>query len=212
MRNLLYKEFRLAISALFFTMPLFGVLLLIPQWPYFIAMMYFFFIAVPNIFAVAKAQGDIGFSASLPVRRSDIVKSRMMSVALLELLQIVVAALFAVGNLLLYPQGNFLLDTNAAFFGFTFVMYGLYNAILFPMFYKTAYKIALPTITAIVATVVFAGIVETAVQLVPFAKALDGTQNIPAQMIVLFGGIVVYIMLTLLASKLSVKRFERVNI
>jgi hypothetical protein len=212
MRNLLYKEFHLAIHPLFYLVALFGLLLLIPQWLYFIALMYFFFIAVPNIFTYSKSQGDIAFSMSLPVRRSDIVKSRVMSLALLELLQIVTAAIFAVVNKLLYPEGNFLLDANIAFIGFVFMMYGLFNIVIFPMFYKTAYKIAGPSITAITVTVLFAAAVEMAVQAIPFARTLDGWDNIGAQVVVLILGIVLFILLSLLSSKISVKRFERVNI
>jgi len=212
MRNLLFKEFHLAIHPLFYLVALFGLLLLIPQWLYFIALMYFFFIAVPNLFTYSKSQGDIAFSMSLPVRRSDIVRSRVMSIALLELLQIVTAAIFAVVNKLLYPEGNFLLDANIAFIGFVFMMYGLFNIVMFPMFYKTAYKIAGPSIVAITATVLFAAAVEAAVQAFPFAKMLDGWSNIGAQAIVLILGIVLFILLSLLSSKISVKRFERVNI
>lgn len=212
MKHLVYKDFRLAIHPLILTFPLFGALLLIPEWPYFIALMYFFFIAVPNIFTSAKAQGDIDFSAMLPVRRSDIVRSRILSISLIELMVIIVSALFGAINLALYPKGNFLLDTNAAFFGFAFMMYGIHNLIFFPMFYKSAYKIAAPTIAAVSAVIIFAAAVESAVQLVPFFKVLDGTKNITAQLFVLLGGIVIFILLSLLSSKLSVKRFERISI
>lgn len=212
MRKLLYKEFHLTIHPMFYLVALFGLLLLIPEWPYFIALMYFFFIAVPNLFTYSKSQGDIAFSMSLPVRRSDIVKSRVMSIVLLELLQIITAAIFAVVNKLLYPAGNFLLDANIAFIGFVFMMYGLFNIVVFPMFYKTAYKIAGPSITAITVTILFAVVVEAAVQIFPFAKALDGWGNIGAQVIVLILGIVLFILLSLLSSRISVKRFERVNI
>ena len=61
MKNLLYKEFHLLIHPLFYLVLLFGALLLIPEWVYFVAVMYFFFIALPNIFSIGKAQNDIGF-------------------------------------------------------------------------------------------------------------------------------------------------------
>ncbi len=212
MKNMLYKEFRLTISPLFYLFLLFGALLLIPQWPYLIALMYLFFMAVPNIFSTAKAQGDIDFSASLPVRRGDIVRARIMSIVILEVLQVIIAAIFAVINLSIYPQGNFLMDTNAAFFGIAFIMYGIHNLILFPMFYKTAYKIGVPTIAGITVSVLFAVAVETAVQLVPFLRVLDGTLNTWVHYVTLFAGIVIFVLLNLLAAKISVKRFERVNI
>lgn len=212
MKNMLYKEFRLTIHPLFYLSFLFGALLLIPQWPYLIALMYFLFTVVPNIFSTAKAQGDIDFSASLPVRRGDIVKSRILSIAIMEVLQVVVAAIFGAINIALYPQGNFLMDTNAAFLGIAFVMYGVHNITLFPMFYKTAFKIGMPTLAAVAVSVLFAVGIETVIQIVPVLKVLDGTQNTWVQYSALFAGIVIFVLLNLLAAKISVKRFERVNI
>ena len=77
MNTLLYKEFRLAISPWFWHVSLFGLLLFIPQWPYFIAMMYIFFITVPNICLSTKAQNDLGFTVMLPVRKRDVVAARI---------------------------------------------------------------------------------------------------------------------------------------
>lgn len=212
MINLLYKELRLTIHPLFYVFPLFGALLLIPQWPYFIALMYFFFIAVPNIFMSARAQNDIGFTASLPVARGDIVKARFLSIVLLELMQIAVAAAFGALNLAIYPGGNFLLDSNAAFFGFVFVMYGIGNLIVFPLFFKTACKIGGPALLASLALVLFAVMVETAVQLVPALRVLDGTGHAPEQLAVLAAGAAVFALLNALALRVSVRNFERVNI
>lgn len=212
MKNMLYKEFRLTLHPLFYLALLFGALLLIPQWPYFIALMYFFFIVVPNIFTTSKAQGDLDFSASLPVRRGDIVKARLLSIVILELLQIVVAAVFASINAALYPMGNFLMDTNAAFIGFVFIMYGIHNVILFPMFYKTAYKIAAPTFAAIIVSVLFAGAVETAVQIIPAVRVLDGSLSTWTHYVVLIVGMVIFVLLNVMAAKISVKRFESVNL
>ncbi len=212
MKNMLFKEFRLTIHPLFYLFFLFGALLLIPQWPYLIALMYFFFMAVPNIFSTAKAQGDIDFSASLPVRRGDIVRARILSIAIMEVVQVAVAAVFAFINLSIYPQGNFLIDANVAFLGIAFMMYGVHNVVLFPMFYKTAYKVGIPTMAAIAVSVLFAGAVETAVQIVPVLRVLDGTLNAWVHYATLLIGFIVFVLLNLLAAKISVKRFERVNL
>jgi len=212
MKSLLYKEFRLVNHPLFYLVLLFGGLLLIPEWPYFIAAMYFFFMTLPNIFSIAKAQNDIGFSAMLPVRRQDIVGARMVSVIILELLQILVTAVFAILNLLIYPNGNFLLDTNATFIGCVFILYGICNVIFFPMFYKTAYKIGIPVIVSIAAATLFAAGVELLVALVPALKFLDGTEHIAAQLPVLAGGILIFALLSLAAFRMSAKRFCRVDL
>lgn len=212
MKNLLYKEFHLVIHPLFFLVILFGGLLLIPEWAYFIALMYFFWITVPNVFTFSKAQNDIGFSAMLPVRRDDIVKARMMSIVILEVLQILVTAIFAVINLNIYPKGNFLLDTNATFIGCAFIMYAIFNVIFFPMFYKTAYKVGLPIIAALATAMLFAAGIELLIIFVPALKPLDGKETIAAQLPVLAAGIITFVLLNIAALKVSVKRFENVSL
>jgi len=212
MKNLLYKEFRLVIHPLFYAVLLFGALLLIPEWVYFLALMYFFFIALPNIFSVGKAQNDIGFSVMLPVRRKDIVKARMLAIIILEILQIIVAAVFALVNLAIYPKGNFLMDTNATFIGCVFIMYAIFNVIFFPMFYKTAFKIGFPVIAATTAAIVFATAVELSVLFVPALRILDGTENLAAQLPVLLGGIIIFVLLNIAAYKSSVKSFQSIDL
>ncbi len=137
MKNLLYKEFRLAINPLFYLVPLFGALLLIPSWVYFVALSYVFYITISNIFATCKSQNDIGFSVMLPVRKRDIVKARVISIGVIELIHFLVAVIFGIINFKMYKGQNQLMDPNAAFFGFVLMMYGLFNLIFFPMYYKT---------------------------------------------------------------------------
>lgn len=215
MKNLLYKEFRLVISPLFFLTSLFGALLLIPEWVYFLAMMYFYTTAVPNIFAFARAQNDIGFTVMLPVRKRDIVKARVMSVVILELASVLSAAVFAVINWALFPKGNFAIDANLAFLGCVLMMYGLFNAVFFPIHYKTAYKIARAIIVSVIATILFAGVIEFFVAVVPTAAyVLDGinADALVRQLPVLACGVVAFVLLTLLAYRVSAKRFEKVDL
>ena len=215
MRNLLYKEFRLAINPVYFLILLSGAFLLIPQWVYFVAMMYFFFIAVPNIFTEAKAKNDIGFTVMLPIRKCDVVKARVLSIAALELLQVVLAAVFVMINMALYPNGNFMIDANIAYLGCVFLMYGIFNVIFFPMFYRNAYKIGWPLLTAITASTLFAAAIETLVLTVPAAAhILDGisSEALLRQLPVLAAGIIFFVLLTVLSYNKSAKNFERVDL
>lgn len=212
MKNLLYKEFYLAINPLFYFILLCGALLLIPQWIFFLALMYFFFILVPNVFSLGKSQNDIQFSVMLPVLKRDVVKARIVSVVLLELLQIFVAAIFGVIHMQIYSTKNFLMDPNIAFFGFAFAMYAIFNIVFFPMFYKTAYKIGFPTIIANAAAILFATGVEFAVLAIPAFKELDAMRNVAAQLLVLAGGIVLFALLNIAAYRISSRRFERIDL
>jgi len=211
-KNLLYKEFRLSIHPLFYLTLLFGALLLIPQWPFLIALMYFFFIVVPNIFSNGKAQNDVMFSVMLPVRKRDVVKARILSIVILELLQILAAAAFAALKMLFLTTSNFLMDPNIAFFGFAFMMYAVFNAFFFPIFYKTAYRIGIPVIAGSAAAVFFAAAAELAVQAIPALRVLDGTGHTGAQASVLAAGIVIFALVNFAAYRISVRRFERVDL
>lgn len=216
MRNLLYKEFKLSIAPWAYIIPLLGVLLLIPDYPYFISLMYAFFITIPTTFVICKEQRDVGFSVLLPVRKRDIVKARYISIIAIEMLHILFAVIFGVINNSLYPQGNtWLMDINIAFFGFAFVMFAIFNAIFMTMFYKTAYKIAVPVFISISVTVIIIGLIEIAVQFVPALKAaLDGSPNgvFGPQLLVLAGGMGIFVVSAFLSYKKSVKRFENIDV
>lgn len=212
MKNLLYKEFGLAIHPLWFLMLLLGALLMIPKWLFLIALMYLLWIAVPNIFLSCKAQNDILFTVMLPVRKKDVVKARVISIVLLEVLQILATAVFAVLHMKVYGPGNFLLDPNYAFFGIAFVMYGVFNITFFPMLYKTAYKIAIPTIAASVAVLIFATLCEFAVLVLPPLRVLDGMAHVDLQLWTLVGGFTLFVLMNMAAYAISAKRFERVDL
>ena len=197
MRDLLYKEFRLGIHPTMFFFMCFGVLLLIPSWPFFIAFGYIF-IAFMNIYIMGRSNDDIFFTACLPVRKSDTVKARVYSSVVFELIQLILAVPFALINTrYISPQGNMAgMNLNFAFFGCVFIMYGLFNVILIPGFYKTAYKVGVPMLLGSAAAIVFAGAVETAVHLVPaLSETVNafGTGHLGIQLPVLAAGIVIFL-------------------
>jgi len=215
MKNLLYKEFKLALSPFVYVVPLLGALLLIPEYPYFIALMYAFFITIPNLFIIGRDQRDIEFSVLLPVRKKDVVKARFYSIIIIELIHIGVAAVFGVIKNVLFPMGNtVMMDVNVAFFGFAFIMYGVYNIIFFPMFYKTAYKVGVPVVIAMIGAIVFVGLAELAVQTVPALRVLDGVQagTLAYQLPLLAAGVLIFAALNALAYKASAKRFEIIDV
>ena len=215
MNNLLYKEFRLVIHPFFYLTTLFAALILIPYWVYFVALMYLLFIAVPNILMNVKAQNDTGFTVLLPVRKSDVVKARVVSIAVLEIVQIAVAAIFVAISVSINPKGNFLIDANLAYLGLGLVLYGFFNLAFFPLFYKTAHKVGFPLGVGLTVFTLLAGIIEVLILLVPtVANVLDGVTSsaLLRQVPVLAAGIVLFVGLTWLAYLLSAKNFEAVDL
>ncbi|MDA3847465.1 MAG: ABC-2 transporter permease [Vallitaleaceae bacterium] len=217
MKNLLYKEFKLAINPFFYVLPvLTGALMLIPYWLYFFVFLYFCFISAPNAFAFFKSQNDLMFSIMLPVRKQDIVKARILSFVGLEMLHIVIAIVYALINRQLYDYTYYLfLVPNAAFFGLVFVMFGIFNIVLFPMFYKTGYLYGAPMIVSTALAVIFAAGVELlGIYNDTIHGYLKGTvaNSTVIQISILGGGIFIYVITAIIAYRLSIKRFERVDI
>ena len=215
MKDLLYKEFKLSWHPSVYLILLCGALLLIPSWPFFIAFGYIF-IAFNNVFYIGRANEDIFFTASLPVRKRDIVRARVCSIAIVELLQVIIAIPFAVINNAVYTNGNMAgMNTNFAFFGFVLVMYAIFNIIFLPGFYKTAYKIGVPMLLAIFTLMIFAAAVSVAVVVVPVLETqLNGlgADHLLGQLPVLAAGILFFVGLTLLACRISENRFTKVDL
>ena len=95
MKELLKKEFVLAMHP---TAPIFLVLsamLLIPNYPYYVV---FFYTGLAIFFTClnGRENHDIAYTVQLPVKKSDVVKSRFLFVLVLEGLQMLIAIPFAI--------------------------------------------------------------------------------------------------------------------
>jgi len=215
MFNLILKDFKLAIHPFFLLLPvLTGALMLIPGWLYLIVLMYFSFITVPNVFANYKSNNDLMLSTLMPVRRKDIVASRMISIITLEVLHILIAVVFAMINKNLYDTTYFIfILPNVAYFGLAFMMFALFNLALFPLYFKTAYTYGVATVVAISLMLLFGGLVEFfALKYQSVNLFLRGSEGLMSHVWLLVIGIVIFVLFSLLAYTLSVKRFEKVDI
>jgi hypothetical protein len=216
MKNLLYKEFKLSIHKAFWFGPIvYGALLLIPQWIYLIALMYVFWVTVPNIYSTYNSQNDRTFCMLMPIKKEDYVKSKIMSLMILELAHLVFAAVFAIIHNQLYPQTNFVLDLNFAFFGVGFLMYGVFNLIFYPIYFKTAYFFGKATIFGNIGAVLFGLGIEFAVIFIPELRNLlegTGTRETIWQLVIFFGGVVGFFIMNYIAFNISKGKFERTDL
>ncbi len=216
MKKLLYKEFNLSIHKAFFLVPLLtGALFMIPQWPYFIALMYFFFISAPNILSSYNAKRDYTFTIMMPVAKKDIVTSKILAFMILETTHLIFGIIFAILHNAVYRTPNFMLDPNAAFFGLSFIMFGLFNLLMFPMYFRTANNFGFPVTISCIITIFYAFGVE---MLVIFNKAaaeiLEGREpgNIAVQYGILAAGIIIFLAASYISIRISAKRFAQVNL
>ncbi len=217
MNSLVYKDFKLSINWFFYIMMpvIMGALFLIPQWPYLIVFMYFFFISIPNIFSTFNAQNDFGFAVMMPVSKKEIVKGKILTFLIIELLHLLAGAVFAILHVKLYGFDNFMLDPDIALFGTAFIMYAIFNIIFFPVYFKSAYRFGVPTIAATAAAVLFAVIVETFGLISPvFRNCLEGQspEMRKLQLAILVFGVTIFFIFGFITYKISAKRFENIDL
>jgi len=217
MYNLLKKELKLGVNPFFYVLPfLTGALMLVPAWLYFLVLLYFCFITVPNMLGGFKSQNDLMFTSMLPVTKSDMVKAKVSFIVILELLHVVVAAIYGLISVRLYPNLiYYFYEPSFGFWGLCFVMLAIFNIILIPMYFKTAYKYGAASVASITAAILFAGGAEWLGIQNSFVSDLfkgAGADNLAVQLSILFIGIAIFAIFTIIAYSIANKRFEKVEI
>ena len=217
MKALLYKEIKLALHPTTYLFMAIGAMLMIPSYPYYVAFVYTC-LGIFFIFLSSRENKDIFFTASLPVRKSDVVKSRVFTVAIIELLQLAIGIPFAIIGIRINPNpaGNIAgIEANMAFFGLVLIMYALFNVMYLPLFYKTAVKVGIPLIFASIAVTIYVVAAELAVQKIPFLKTHLDTSD-PAMAIyqfpILIAGMLIFALSLWLTYRKSVANFEKVDL
>ncbi len=217
MKALLFKEIKLALHPTTYLFMVIGAMLMIPSYPYYVAFVYTC-LGIFFIFLSARENKDIFFTASLPVRKSEVVKSRIFTVAIVELIQLAIGIPFAIIGIRINPNaaGNLAgIEANMAFFGLVLIMYSIFNAIFLPLFYKTAVKVGIPLVFASIAVTIYVVAVELAVQMIPFLKThLDTTDpmKVMYQFPILIAGIIVFTLSLWLTYHKSAINFEKVDL
>lgn len=213
--QLIAKEVKLSYHPTSFLFIALSAMMLIPSYPYYVVFFYtslaVFFIAVNG-----RENHDIEFTMLLPVKKSDVVRGRFLSVMLLELVQMIFAVPFAIIRNYLIPVGNSVgMDANMALFGMCFIMLGLFNLVFLPMYYKNPLKIGIPFVVASIVTFLYMAVAETMVHAVPFFRDVLDTKDpqfLPEKLMVLAAGILIFALLTIVSYNVSKKRFEKLSL
>lgn len=215
MKNLLNKEFKLAMhptSIIFLSL---STMALIPNYPYYVL---FFYTCLAVFFTClnGRENHDIFYSMTLPIRKGDIVKSRFMHVVILQLAQILVTIPFAlIRNTFISTENTVGIEANMAFFGFSFAMLGLFNLVFFTKYYTNTDKVGVSFILGSIAISIYIVIAEVGVHTIPFFMNVLDTKDpdfLVYKIAVLAAGIAIYILLTLVSYRKSVRSFEALDL
>ncbi len=212
MTKLLAKELRLAMHPTSLIFLGLSAMILIPNYPYLIT---FFYTGLGVYFTClsGRENHDIAYSVALPVRKTDIVKARILFVAAIELVQMALAVPFALLRSRMPLPGNLVgMDANLAFFGFAFLSLGIFNVVFFGIYYRDVRKVGKAFAAASVWIFSYMAVVEASYHVLPlFRDRLDrpDPEELGLKLIVLALGIFSYLALTLTAYLRGCRDFEK---
>lgn len=215
MKALLKKEFTLSFFVLPYLFTLLAGLLLIPNYPYLVTFFYTT-LGVMFLFQYNRENHDVSYMMSLPVRKRDMVTARLIQVAAIELMQVVVCIPFmAIRGLYAHLNNAVGFEANVAFLGMALIMMGLFNLVFLPGHYRDGYRVGVPFVQGCVAVAVYMVAAEVSLRAVPyFARYCDSmalTDQLH-QIPILILGLALYAVLTWLAWRSSVRRFEKLDL
>lgn len=217
MRNIMRKEMRLSASILSYLFILFGFMFFLPGYP-ILCGAFFVTFGIFQGFQSAREANDIVFSSLLPIAKKDVVKGKFLFTCLIEvcgLIPMIIAIVVRMTVLLNAApyRNNALMNANLFALGLAFLIYGLFNLVFVSGFFKTAYNLGRPFVLYIVVTFITIMFGE-GLHYFPgfgFVNAF-GVDQILSQFILLFVGIILFVLLTLIAYKKAVRDFEKIDL
>ena len=213
MMTLLYKEMRLVAHPTSIVFAFLGCLVLIPAYPY--SVVFMFGCLAPYItFVNARETNDAWYTAILPATKRESVLGKCLLIVSMQLFQLLFSIPFALLRHALHIENNPVgLDATLAWYGFGLIVYAVFDLVFFPAFYKNGYKAGKAFIFASIPMVLLMFTVEVVAH-IPELSWLDSyqPQHMLMQMPVLAVGILCYTVFLFLAYRMSVKRFNRVDL
>lgn len=213
MSNLIYKEFHLAVHPTVYMFMVIGALLLVPAYPYgmvfFFGCLGFFFTSLD-----ARENHDAFYTATLPIKKRDVVKGKCLVFTIVELGQLIISLPFAVIRLWTVPNGNPVgIEANVAFYGFGLITYAVFNFLFLVELSKSAYQVGKSFVFAIIP----ATLIITLMELLPHFQATAWIDSLHydgmiRQIPILIVGVVVYILGMLATYHVASKNFEQVDL
>lgn len=214
-KKLLTKEFKLALHPTNIFFVFLALMLMIPNYPYLVVMFY----TCLGIFFLCQSgreNNDVFFTLMLPVRKRRVVLARILTACILELMQIAVCIpVSVIKSRLNMPANAADIEANTAFFGLSFILFGLFNLVFFTGYYKNVKRVGVPFLLGSVAVFMFIAAEIVLCHALPlFRDKLDtpDPQFLTLKLAVLAIGIAAWLLLTLIAYKRSAVLFEKQDI
>lgn len=215
MKNLLYKELRLALHPAAVAFLSLSAMLLIPNYPYYVILFYttlgIFFICMTG-----RENHDLEYSVALPARKEDVAAARILLCVLLELTQLLIAIPFAVIRQTFHLPGNQVgMDANIAFFGMSLLLFGLYHLLFFPSYFGNPSKVGRCFVISSILFFLLMFLAEALTHILPlFRDRLDtpDPQFLPEKLALLLIGAAIYALCSWWTYRRAAKRFNALDL
>ncbi len=216
MKALIKKEFSLCLHPTAFVFLTFAALVFVPNYPYEVI----FFFSGLSIFFIslsARENGDPAFTCSLPVKKRNVPLARIIVAAVFQCALLALTAVCIAIKQATFPKellvnlaGN---SANLAFCGFGAFLLGAFNLTFFPLHYRDPNKVGGPFVISSAVQFVLIGILIL-IRHLPFAAPIASPEpeNFVAKLVVLIGGLTLYCIMTVLAARLSMRKFEKADL
>ena len=213
--KMLMKEWKLCMHPTGYIMLLCAALLLVPGYPYGVSCFYMG-LAVYFICLTARENHDASYTLTLPVSRRDAVRARILFCSVLEVIDLLLIALFIlikqlIGNVP-NPAG---LDAGVALIGEGMILFAIFNMIFFPVYYRDINKPGKAFLPAAAAMFLWIILEVVGTYAVPFLRdVLDkpDPRYMSDKLLFTLGGLALFLGGTALSIQRSVKKFEELDL
>ncbi|MBR5536673.1 MAG: ABC-2 transporter permease [Clostridia bacterium] len=217
MKNLLYKELRLATPLLTVLFLGFALMAFLPGYP-ILCGAFFIGMGMFQGYQYQREAGDITYSLLLPVRKTHIVAAKYLAAVCLQMGAFALFAAFTWVRMTFLAEvpvyvHNVMMGANPVFLAFVLVIVAGFNVLFLGGFFKTAYNIGRPFLAFGVFAFLTIGAAEALHHLpgMAWTNVLDGS-CLGRQMAVLLCAAALYAFATVLSCKVSQKRFEKLDL
>ena len=216
MKKLFYKEMKLSANPLTYWFIAFSAMTMIPSYPILVGS-FFICLGIFHTYQQIREYDDVTYTVMLPVKKRDIVTAKYLFVLFIELTAFILCTLLTIirmkilGTAVPYAT-NQLMNANMAYFGYTMIVFAVFNSIFLAGFFKTTYKIGKPFFIFCVVSFIII-IMGEILHHIPDLESLNNPSNLSMPQVVIFAiGIVVFMLCTWLSYQKAVKDFEGIDL
>ena len=218
MLNLIKKEMRLCLHPTVFIFLSFAVLVFVPSYPYEVI---FFFSCLSVFFScmMTRENGDISFTCTLPVKKEQIPLAKMLVVFGLQCIIMLSVGIMGAIKGAIFPIEQYFnysgISANLVLIGNGAILLGIFNLVFFPCYFKKPDIIGVPFIISAIVIFLLISIFIVLRWVTPlYSTTLNGlnSENTGAKLVAIVIGIAVYVVLSAVSCKLSMKHFQRVDL